>query len=295
MLLITAMIWGTAFVAQSKGMEHVQPFTFNAVRTLLGGIVLVPVIASFKHFSGNETAAHSKSATITGGICCGLVLFAASSFQQTGISMTTAGKAGFITALYVIIVPVIELLFGRKIPAVHWICTCAAVAGSYLLCMNDSFSLSKGDLLVLISALFFAVHIIVIDHFNKAGADSAVMSCIQFFTAGLIMLAATFVTESPDIGSIIECRIPILYGGIMSCAVAYTLQIFGQRCTPPALATLLMSLESVFAALSGWLLLNETLTHKEFAGCVLVFSSVAAAQLIPQKIKKDNASENSGN
>ena len=283
MLLITALIWGTAFVAQSEGMNHVQPFTYNAVRTLLGGVVLIPIIIAFKKLTPKDDppseSANSKKDTVTGGICCGILLFAASSFQQSGIKYTTAGKAGFITALYIVIVPLLGIFFGRKTALKTWLCAGIAVIGFYLLCINGGFSVSKGDLLVLVCAVFFAMHIMVIDHFNAKKADGMVMSCIQFFTAGLLMIPCMFMFESPDISSIISARNSILYAGIMSSGIAYTLQIIGQRYTAPTVATLLMSLESVFAALSGWLILSEKLSTKEFIGCVVVFAAVILAQL----------------
>lgn len=283
MLLITALIWGTAFVAQSEGMNYVQPFTYNAVRTLLGGVVLIPIIIAFKKLTSKDDppseSTNSKKDTVTGGICCGILLFAASSFQQSGIKYTTAGKAGFITALYIVIVPLLGIFFGRKTALKTWLCAGIAVIGFYLLCINGGFSVSKGDLLVLVCAVFFAMHIMVIDHFNAKKADGMVMSCIQFFTAGLLMIPCMFMFESPDISSIISARNSILYAGIMSSGIAYTLQIIGQRYTAPTVATLLMSLESVFAALSGWLILSEKLSTKEFIGCVVVFAAVILAQL----------------
>ena len=282
MLLITAVIWGLAFVAQSDGMNYVGPFTYNACRTLLGGVVLIPVIALLNRFHGKTDRNTEKAplkTTVTGGICCGLVFVIAAMLQQYGITMTTAGKAGFVTALYIIIVPIIGVIIYRRTTLKVWICCLIAIAGFYMLCINESFSVSTGDLLVLICAFFFAIHIVVIDHFTSKNVDGPMMSCIQFFTAGTIMLICMFIFEKPDISSILEAWLPILYGGIMSCGVAYTLQIVGQRYTDPTVATLLMSLESVFAALAGWLLLNESLSIKELIGCTLVFIAVILAQL----------------
>ena len=281
MLLITALIWGTAFVAQSKGMDYIGPFTYNALRTLLGGIVLVPVIAVFrrKGIGSGQNDTFSKP-TLLGGSVCGVLLFIASSFQQIGISMTTAGKAGFITALYIIIVPVLGSFMGKRPKPIIWLCAFGAVAGFYLLCIKSGFAVSKGDLLVLVCALFFAVHIMVIDKFNALGADGMAMSCMQFFTAGVLLVICMFAFEKPDISAISDARYTILYAGIMSCGIGYTLQILGQRRTEPAQATMIMSLESVFAALSGWLILHERLSAKELCGCVLVFVSVVAAQLL---------------
>lgn len=277
MLLTAALIWGTAFAAQSKGMDYVEPFTYNSIRTLLGGFALLPVITAFRHTE--QKAECSAKTTISGGICCGSILFAASSFQQLGISLTSAGKAGFITALYVIIVPLISLFLGKKSDFKIWLCSFLAAAGFYMLCVKDSFDISRGDLYVLISAVFYAFHIIVIDFFNSKSARSIAMSCIQFFTAGTAMAVCMFIFEEPSLNSIFAAKYTILYTGIMSCAVAYTLQIIGQRYTPPTAATLIMSLESVFAALSGWILLNEKMSFKEVTGCILVFIAAVSAQL----------------
>lgn len=280
MLLLTAIIWGTNFVAQSLGMNYVEPFTYNAMRSLLGGAVLLPVIASFKAFDKNrsENRAPTKL-TIIGGVFCGLALFVASSLQQYGITMTTAGKAGFITALYIVIVPLLGIIFGKRPPLTIWLCVAVAISGFYLLCIKEGFTIGKGDLAVLLCAVCFAVHIIVIDRYNSKGADSIVMSCIQFFTAGTLMLICMFLFEDPKASEIKAAYGAIAYGGITSCGIAYTLQIIGQRYTEPTLATMIMSLESVFAALSGWLLLNEHLSFKEFMGCIFVFAAVIAAQL----------------
>ncbi|MBR3760505.1 MAG: DMT family transporter [Ruminococcus sp.] len=287
MLLIAALLWGTTFVAQSEGMRYVEPFTYNAVRTLIGGIVLIPVIAAFNVFSRKTNPPESKTskkATIIGGMACGVVLFAASSLQQCGMTMTTAGKAGFITALYIVIVPLIELVIYRRSNVFVWICVVVASAGFYLLCIKEGFKIGRGDWFVLCCTVFFALHIMVIDYFNSRNADGIVLACIQFFTAGTLMAIAMLLFESPKLNAVLNARYTILYAGIMSSGIAYTLQILGQRYTAPAAATLIMSLESVFAALSGWLILHEVLSLKETAGCVLVFIAVILAQLkLPDK------------
>lgn len=291
MLLITSFIWGTAFVAQSDGMNYVEPFTYNAMRTLLGGFVLIPIILIFKAV-GKRTGApplkYSLKNTVKGGICCGVVLFIASSFQQFGIAYTTTGKAGFITALYIVLVPLLlGMILKKAVPLKMWLFVLIAVVGFWFLCINEDFRISKGDFLVLCCALFFAVHIIVVDHFIEQNTDGMLMSCIQFFTAAVFMLIGMFVFESPNIDSIIDAKIPVLYAGIMSSGVAYTMQILGQRYTAPTIATLLMSLESVFAALSGWLILHEKLSPKELCGCGLVFTAVILAQLVGEDRKKE--------
>ena len=280
-LLLTALIWGTAFVAQRDGMNHIGPYTFNASRTFLAAVVLIPVVLVFKKAekrSGSYKPIDKKT-TILGGIACGACLGVASTLQQIGIVTTTAGKAGFITALYVIIVPIIALALGKKPPKKIWICVILAIVGFYFLCIKSGFSLSAGDAFILACAVGFAVHITVIDSFLEKGADALVMANIQFWTAGILMLVPTFVFETPTVDGIISARYSILFTGIMSSAVAYTLQIIGQRYTTPAVATLIMSLESVFAALAGWLILGENLSLKELFGCALVFIAVILAQI----------------
>lgn len=284
MLLIAAIIWGTAFVAQSEGMAYVEPFTYGGLRTLLGGIVLIPIVLVFRRKGSSQETCSAAGReqlrnTVKGGICCGLVLFAASSLQQWGITMTTAGKAGFITALYIIIVPVFELILYRKTSLRVWLCVTVAAAGFWLLCIKEGFTVGMGDMLVLLCAVCFAVHIITIDHFNKKNVDPVLMSCIQFFTAGSIMTVCMFIFEEPEIGAILDAKYTILYAGIMSSGAAFTLQILGQRTAEPASATLIMSLESVFAALSGWIILHEQLLPKELLGCILVFGAVICVQL----------------
>ncbi len=301
LLLITALIWGTAFVAQSEGMQYVEPFTYNAMRTLLGGAVLIPVIAVFKVFARKKHDGAAPKAplrtTVIGGILCGIMLFIASSFQQSGISMTTAGKAGFITALYIVIVPLLQIALKRKPEGKIWFCVLLAAVGFWLLCIKEGFTVGKGDLLVLCCAVFFAMHILVIDHFNAKHTDGMLMSCIQFWTAGILMTICMFLFETPHWEAILDAKYTILYAGVMSSGVAYTLQILGQRDTDPTSATLLMSLESVFAALSGWLLLQEALSGKELGGCVLVFAAVILAQIsLPHRtselhMKRENVYE----
>jgi len=293
MLLLTALIWGTAFVAQSAGMDHVQPFTYNGVRTLIGGLVLIPVILLFdrlKPTDSRPSVAEQKEInknSLIGGICCGTVLCVASCFQQFGVSMTTAGKAGFITALYIVIVPLMGVFIKKKIPKIIWLCVAIAVAGFYLLCVKEGFSVGTGDLLVLCCAFFFSIHIMVIDHFTAGKVDGVRMSCVQFLVAGIMAIVLMFLFEEPTLASIWDARVSILYAGVMSCGVAYTLQILGQKDTDPTTATLLMSLESVFAALSGWVLLHESLSVKEIFGCAMVFVAVILAQIpLPVKSKK---------
>lgn len=296
MLLLTALIWGSSFVAQRAGMEYIGPFTFNGIRSLIGGLVLIPVIFLLKKINpedGNETTEPEDSAVqrkilLTGGISCGVVLFIASSLQQIGVMYTTAGKAGFITALYIVLVPVLGIFIGKKIRPLIWLCVALSVVGLYLLCMTEGFSLSKGDFLVLLCALVFAVHILVIDYFSPK-TSGVKMSCIQFFVCGVLSLVPMFIFEEPVWSAIVDCWVPILYAGVLSCGVAYTLQIIAQKDTEPAVASLLLSLESVFAAISGAVILHEHMAVRELAGCAIMFAAIIIAQL-PEKEErlKDN-------
>lgn len=284
LLLLVAFIWGTAFVAQSKGTDHVGAFTFNALRSVLGGISLLPIIIVMNKKNDNTNSKETNSSSpIKGGIICGIFLFAGSTFQQMGIAHTTAGKAGFITALYIVIVPLLGLFVGKRVKPLIWVCVAAAMAGFYLLCVNEDFSISKGDILVLICAFSFSLHIIVIDYFNSKGTDGVKMSCIQFFTAAALSLIFMIIFENPTFENILGAKTAIFYAGVMSSGVGYTLQIVAQKNADPSAATLLLSMESVFAALAGWVLLNETLSGKEFAGCLLVFTAVIAAQFLTNK------------
>ena len=291
LLLLTAFIWGVAFVAQSVGGEAVGCFTFNGVRSLIGAIVLIPVIffldGQKKKELGEEKFLEQKGdkkTLILGGICCGVMLCIASNFQQFGISFTTVGKAGFITAMYILIVPIFGLFMKKKVGAKVWIGVVLATIGLYMLCMtSESFSLSKGDFLVLICALFFSLHILIIDYFSPK-VDGVRMSCIQFFVCGVISTAIAFVTASPSLHSILSGWLPILYAGVLSCGVAYTLQIVGQKNMDPTVASLILSLESVFSVLAGWVILNQTLSGREILGCILMFLAIILAQL-PEKQK----------
>lgn len=289
MLLLTALIWGTAFAAQSAGMDYIEPFTFNVVRNLVGGLFLLPMVFLFRRLKPAAERPNPQQQrqidrnSLHGGIVCGIVYSFAGAFQQYGISMTTAGKAGFITALYVVMVPLLGIFVRRKIPRVMWICAGIAVAGFYLLCVNEAFTVSTGDWLVLACAVCYSVHILVIDHYNGQETDGVMMSCVQFLVGSVMQVVPMVLSESPQASAILDAKWSILYTGVMSSGIAYTLQILGQRDTDPTSATLLMSLESVFAAISGCVLLGERLTMRETAGCVLVFAAVIMAQFVPQK------------
>ena len=291
LLLLTAFIWGVAFVAQSVGGEAVGCFTFNGVRSLIGALVLIPVIffldAQRKKELGEEKFLEQKGDSKTlvfGGICCGIMLCIASNFQQFGISFTTVGKAGFITAMYILIVPILGLFMKKKVGIKVWLGVVIATIGLYMLCMtSESFSLSKGDFLVLVCAGFFSFHILIIDYFSPK-CDGVRLSCIQFFVCGIISTVIAFLFENPNLEAILGGWLPILYAGVMSCGVAYTLQIIGQKNMDPTVASLILSLESVFSVLAGWLILNQTLSIRELFGCVLMFLAIILAQL-PQKQK----------
>ena len=288
LLLLTATIWGIAFVAQSVGMNYVGPLTFNAARCLIGGIVLLPCIAflnktgSRDSIDGKEPAADcagSRKTLITGGIACGILLCVASNLQQFGIMYTSVGKAGFITAMYIVIVPVLGIFLGKKAGAKIWCGVVIAVAGLYLLCMTESgFSIQKGDLLLMLCALIFSLHILTIDHFSPM-VDGVKMSCIQFFTSGILSGIGMLLTETPRMTEILAAWMPILYAGVMSCGVAYTLQIIGQKGMNPTVASLILSLESVISVIAGWIILHETLSAKEMIGCVLMFAAIILVQL----------------
>ena len=290
-LLLTAFIWGVAFVAQSVGGDAVGCFTFNGVRSLIGAAVLLPVIAFLdkqkkKELGEDQFLAQKgdKKTLILGGISCGLMLCIASNFQQFGISFTTVGKAGFITAMYILIVPILGLFMKKKVGMKVWLGVILATVGLYMLCMtSESFSLSKGDLLVLVCAGFFSLHILIIDYFSPK-VDGVRLSCIQFFVCGLISTVIAFIFENPNVGAILSGCLPILYAGVMSCGVAYTLQIIGQKNMDPTVASLILSLESVLSVLAGWVLLNQKLSIRELFGCVLMFLAIILAQL-PERTK----------
>ena len=282
LLVLTALIWGCAFVAQSVGMDYVGPFTFNMARFLIGAIVLLPVIwfMDRQRKTGAEKGAGQKT-LIIGGICCGIALAVASTLQQWGILFTTVGKAGFITAMYIVIVPLLGIFIGKKVRPLIIGCVAIAVVGFYFLCMTESLRLGLGDFLVLLCAIAFSIHILVIDHFSPK-VDGVKMSAIQFLTAAIISAVPTLLWEQPVFTEILQAWQPVLYAGVMSCGVAYTLQIMAQKNADPTVASLLLSLESVFSVLAGWVLLGQGLSLKELFGCVLIFCAIILAQL-PEK------------
>lgn len=287
-LILTALIWGCAFVAQSVGMEYVEPITFNGIRCIIGGIVLIIANLAFDSIKKKNGTyrKHEKSEQkelIKGGIICGIIIFFASTIQQIGISQTTVGKAGFISVLYILIVPFFGLLMKQKLPKMIWICCALAIAGLYLLCMNESLSISNGDLVVLISAVAYAVHILAIGHFAPK-VDCVKLSCLQFLVCGVISVVVMFIFEKPNLQNILNAWLPIIYAGALSGGVGYTLQTVAQKWTKPSVASLLMSLESVFAVLAGAVILHQIPSLREAAGCILMFISIIIIQL-PEKQK----------
>lgn len=294
LLFLTAFIWGTAFVAQSVGTDYVGPFTFNCARSLVGGVALIPYIwllgriAPMKKQKSQEPK--DKKTLLTGGILCGILLCLASNFQQMGIAYTTVGKAGFITAFYIIIVPILGLFLKKKCALTVWIGVVLALAGLYFLCITEEFSIGKGDALVFICALLFSIHILVIDHYTEL-VDGVKMSCIQFFVCGILSGILMFLFENPQISDIIAAWQPILYAGVLSCGVAYTLQIVGQKGINPTIASLILSLESVISVLAGLVVLQQRLSKREVVGCILMFGAIILAQLPHKKGKEEQKYE----
>ncbi len=297
LLLLAALIWGTTFVAQSIAVRSISPFTYNVCRFYVGALVLLPVailVGRKDPLAPNYADLpipdmRPKDARIrdvrTSGILCGILLFLAGGLQQAGIEYTTAGKSGFITALYIILVPIFGLFLHKKCPPLVWVSVALAVIGFYLLSVKEGFTVNRGDILTLASSCMFAMHILTVDHFIPR-VNGIQLSCIQFIVAGTLSLFPAFLLETPSVSSIISCIWPILYAGILSSGVAYTLQIVGQRGLNPTLASLLMSLESVISAISGWIVLGDSMSSKELFGCALVFTGVILAQLPSIRIRK---------
>lgn len=283
LLLLTAVIWGIAFVAQSAGMDYVGPLTFLCVRSLIGGAALLPVLWFLERQKSDtrkqeERTPEKRRLLIKGGILCGLALCFASTFQQYGIQFTTVGKAGFITACYIILVPIAGLFFGKRCGLNIWIGVLLAVGGLYCLCITETLRMGKGDILVLICAFLFSAHILVVDHFSPL-VDGVKMACIQFFVCGLVSGAGMLLLEHPAVSDILMAWQSILYAGLLSSGVGYTLQIVGQKGLNPTVASLILSLEFVVSVLAGLLILHQTLSSREVLGCVLMFAAIVLAQL----------------
>jgi drug/metabolite transporter (DMT)-like permease len=278
LLLLAAFLWGFAFVAQRVGMKHVEPFIFNGVRFGLGSIPLIPLMINRRRQRANKVTSGSKKILSLGGFLAGLVLFTAVSLQQVGIIYTTAGKAGFITGLYVIIVPILGLLIKYRPSMNTWFGATLAAVGLYLLSVTGGFHISRGDLLVLIGAFFWAIHVHIIGWFSKR-ADTIVLAFLQFVICSILCLIISVSIETITIQGLSKAIIPILYGGFVSVGIAYTLQVVAQRYTLPSHAAIILSMETVFAAIGGWLILGEILNLRGYIGCVLIFTGIILSQL----------------
>lgn len=277
LLVLTAMIWGSAFVAQKSG-GTIGGFTYNGIRTLLGGLVLIPIYFLLRKNKEMKTS-------IMGGIFCGLALFIASNLQQFGINNTSASKAGFITSLYAIIVPFLSVFLHKKIRPIVWVSVVISLAGLYLLNYSaEGLSINIGDIQLMLCALAFAFQILIIDHYSDH-VNGVLMSATQFIVAGLLSIVCMFLFEKPQINDILASWWPIVYAGVFSCAIAYTLQIVGQRYVPPTEASLIFCLESVFSLLAGTIFLHERMKAINYIGCLLIFIAVVLSQW-PKKAER---------
>jgi drug/metabolite transporter (DMT)-like permease len=279
LLLLTAFIWGFAFVAQLVGMDHVGPFTFNGIRFALGSLSLLPLLVYYNRHPAKTTAGdHETISSWPVGLLAGTILFVASSLQQIGLMYTTAGKAAFITALYLVLVPIAGIFLKQSITINTWLGSVLAVIGLYFLCVKENFTISPGDLLELLGALFWTAHILVIDRFSRK-INTIKLAFFQTLTCSLLSLGTATLLETVTLNNILQAGIPILYGGIGSVGIAYTLQIIGQKNAAPAHAAIIMSMETVFAAIGGYLILNERLGLAELTGCTLMLSGMLLSQL----------------
>ena len=274
---MTALIWGLSFVAQRAGMEYLEPFTFNMVRCILGGLSLIPVILLVKVSTPDtrtERRKHFQHINLErAGIACGAALFAAMSVQQYCMKYVGAGKAGFITALYIIFVPILAVLLGEKLKKSVVISVFLALIGLYLLCYKANTGFDIWDLLLLLSAFFYAVHIMLVNYYSRI-INPVKASCVQFFVVGILSAVLVSLFETPNLDAIMACKYPLLYAGIITCGVAYTLQIYGQKYTLPVIASLIFSLESVFAVVGGSIILGEVMSIKEISGCIFMICGV---------------------
>lgn len=284
--VLAALIWGTAFVAQSVGADYVEPFTFNAARSAIAFVFLLILCLVRRRMQKGivESATKSWKDLAVGGLCCGVALTVATNLQQKGLETTTSGKAGFITALYIVIVPIVGIFMKKKAPRTLLISVPLAVAGLYCLCITEDFSVTEGDFYVFLCAICFSAHILVIDHFTQK-VDGVELSCAQFLVVTVLSSVGMIVSESPSLEAVGMCIWPILYVGVFSSGVAYTLQILAQKDSNPTVVSLLLSLESVFATLAGAIILHDQMSGKEYLGCVLMLVAVVLAQL-PEREKK---------
>ena len=304
LLLLTATIWGIAFVAQSVGMNYVGPFTFTSIRSLIGAAVLVPCLFFLRYLRSRnrQDMQHVKAPSedgedrffpedmkepketagqnmlLRGGLCCGVLLCVASNLQQIGIHYTTVGKAGFITALYIVLVPILGIFLGKRAGLRIWVSVVLAVFGLYLLCITETLRLGLGDAFVLLCAFVFAFQIMSVDYFSPR-TEGVKLACLEFLVCGILSAVPMFLFEKPAWADICAAGIPILYAGVLSSGVAYTLQIIAQKDMDPTVASLIMSLESVISALAGWAILHQTMGMRELAGCMVMFGAIILAQL----------------
>jgi len=286
LLLTAATIWGFAFVAQQVGMGYIEPSTFAFSRFVIGAVALLPVIVFFdrRRAASGESVATDKKTLFIGALCCGLPLGFASAAQQNALLYSPAGKVGFLTALYILFVPIISIFLKKKAGIKLWIGVAIAVVGMYLLCMTEGFSLSLGDSFAILCSLIYSIQILEIDHFSPK-LDGVKLSCGQFLVAASVNAVLMLLNETPTWAGILSAAVPLLYVGILSSGVAYTLQIIAQKDAEPSIAALIMSLESVFSVLGGWLILDQVLTTRETFGCILMFIAIVLAQL-PEKTTK---------
>ena len=283
LLTIAALVWGAAMSFQSEGMEHVGPLTFQAVRFMLGGTVLLPLVLTLgKKDPGEGSPNYNPKGVLFGGAVCGFFLMIACTLQQFGIIYTTVGKAGFLTSLYIIVIPVLGIFLRKRIGLNVWIGVVLAMVGMYLLCMKESLVLSKGDTLVLICAFVFSFQIMAIDKY-AAIYNGLKLSCVQFYVCGILSVIVMFIFEKPDLTGLWAARVPILYTGVMSCGIGYTFQTLAQKNLQPTVASIIMSLESVFAAVFGWILLKQAMSVREIVGCFVLFAAI----IITQVFEKD--------
>lgn len=272
LMTLAAFIWGTTFVAQSAGMRYIGPVTFIAVRSLIAAAALY-LCALLLRRGGYGRPVASRKRQLLAGLACGAALFLSTLCQQIGMVTTTAGKAGFITSLYIIIVPVLRFFMRKRVPPVIWLCVLIATAGTYLLSVTESLTVSRGDFFVLLCAVFFSGHILIVDAVSR-DTDPVMLCCMQFAVCAALGIPAMFAFERPHIAGLLAAAVPILYSAVLSGGVAYTIQIIAQRYVEPAKASLMMCLESVFALLAGWVVLGERLSAREAAGCLLVFAAM---------------------
>lgn len=285
LLLLAAAVWGVAFVAQSVGMEYVGPYTFLASRSVIGALVLMPYILLRERNAKKTQPEHigDRKLLVKGSVCCGCLLFVASILQQIGIMYTTVGKSGFITAMYIVIVPILSIFLKKRASIKVWIGVVLAVVGMYFLCMTPgNIILQKGDVLIFLCAIIFSFQILAVDYFAPQ-VDGVKLACAQFAICGLLSGIGMFFFERPTMEAVLAAWLPILYAGVLSTGVAYTLQIVGQRGMNPTVASLLMSMESVISVIAGWAILNQALSGRELMGCVLMFAAIILVQL-PDKI-----------